>query len=101
MTNAGKTYTIQGDQQNPGLVPRLISSIFERSNGHCKVEISMLEIYQEKIYDLLSKSKEKLNIRDGSGKVEVPKLTMHPISSTEEPSTCALLRRDDRRQVRF
>ena len=84
MTNAGKTYTIQGDQQNPGLVPRLISSIFERSNGHCKVEISMLEIYQEKIYDLLSKSKEKLNIRDGSGKVEVPKLTMHPISSTEE-----------------
>ena len=84
MTNAGKTYTIQGDQQNPGLVPRLISSIFQRSAGNCKVDISMLEIYQEKIYDLLSKSKEKLNIRDGSGKVEVPKLSMHPISSTEE-----------------
>lgn len=86
MTNAGKTYTIQGDTHNPGLLPRIISTILQKISGNqsSSVEISMLEIYQEKIYDLLSKSKEKLSIRDGNGKVEVSKLTTHHITSIEE-----------------
>lgn len=84
MTNAGKTYTIQGEQQNPGLLPRLITAILQKCDNNCKVEISMLEIYQEKIYDLLSKSKEKLSIRDNNGKVEVCKLSTHPILSADE-----------------
>ena len=49
-----------------------------------ELNISMLEIYQEKIYDLLSSKKEKLSIRDGNGKVEVGKLSYHQVTSTEE-----------------
>ena len=44
----------------------------------------MLEIYQEKIIDLLNKKKEKLTIRDGNGRVEVSKLTTHSIKTADE-----------------
>ncbi len=90
MTNAGKTYTIQGTPQNPGLLPRLVSQLFERMEYEKQIkwdlQVSMLEIYQEKIFDLLSKNskKDKLNIRDGNGRVEVCKLSSHSISSAQD-----------------
>ena len=97
MTNAGKTYTIQGTDENPGIFPKLINAILDRisnSNGvhthnTChSLSTSMLEIYHEKIYDLLSlkdgNRRDKLNIRDGNGKVEVLKLSSHPIHSVQE-----------------
>lgn len=83
MTNAGKTYTVQGSAQNPGILPRLVNSIVA-SHASSILKVSMLEIYQEKIFDLLGKKKEKLNIRDGGGKVEVLKLSSHPVSSAQE-----------------
>eukprot|EP01038_Epipyxis_sp_PR26KG_P015059 gene15059-20263_t len=87
MTNAGKTYTIQGSDQNPGLLPRLVKSVLnqmENSPIEWNLQISMLEVYQEKVYDLLNKKRDKLNIRDGNGKVEVGKLTAHKISVAED-----------------
>jgi kinesin family protein 22 len=89
MTASGKTHTIQGTaSKNPGILPRLITEILSSLQADTKIEsslsISMLEIYQERIYDLLSTSKEKLTIRDGNGKVEVNKLSVHPIASSED-----------------
>ena len=88
MTNAGKTHTIQGSNQDPGILPKLISSILAKSVGETGIKydlhISMLEIYQEKIYDLLGKVKEKLSIRDCNGRVEVNKLSNHSIYSVQE-----------------
>jgi hypothetical protein len=86
MTNAGKTYTIQGSSQNPGILPRLVSAILDHTSYHPEFELhaSMLEIYQENIFDLLGKRREKLAIRDGYGKVEVSKLSYHLIGSTED-----------------
>jgi hypothetical protein len=86
MTNSGKTYTMQGTNIHPGILPRLVSAIQENMDPCSKYElsISMLEIYQDKIYDLLGKRKEKLSIRDGNGKVEVAKLSSHPIESTAD-----------------
>lgn len=86
MTNAGKTYTIQGTSQDPGVLPRLVSSVFERMSDQSDWELqtSMFEIYQEKIYDLLSTKKDKLSIRDGNGRVEVLKLSSHHISSAQD-----------------
>jgi kinesin family protein 3/17 len=89
MTNAGKTYTIQGNQNSaPGILPRLITDILGSRSAKAGVKysmnISMLEIYQEKVYDLLSTSKEKLSIRDGNGNVEVAKLSTHSISLAKE-----------------
>ena len=89
MTNAGKTYTIQGNSQQPGILPRLVNSILEQSkklsdSSAPQLHISMLEIYQEKIFDLLGTKREKLSIRDANGKVEVAKLSAHSIASDEE-----------------
>eukprot|EP01018_Ginkgo_biloba_P008279 Gb_24995 [translate_table: standard] len=59
-TGAGKTYTISGDGTNEGrgLMPRLAYELMqcleeECMNGQCIVQVSYLEIYQEKIHDLL------------------------------------------------
>jgi Kinesin motor domain len=92
MTASGKTYTVQGSNDNPGLFPRLVKDILTRMNSMDKSEewelqVSMLEIYQENIYDLLGDKKEKLSIRDGNGKVEVRKLTSRAITKTTEAVT--------------
>jgi hypothetical protein len=92
MTNAGKTYTIQGSQAMPGILPRLVNAILDQTKNEqtqvqvndYRLQMSMLEIYQEKIYDLLATKREKLSIRDGSGKVEVGKLSVHAIASADE-----------------
>lgn len=86
MTNAGKTYTIQGNTQQPGIMPHLVNAILQRMADKTEwdLQTSMLEIYQEKIFDLLGKKRDKLSIRDGNGRVEVIKLSSHPISSADE-----------------
>jgi kinesin family protein 22 len=88
MTNSGKTHTIQGTEKNPGLLPRLVNEILEMmqkgKDDDWVLEASMLEIYQEKIFDLLGKKKDKLLIRDANGKVEVCKLSSHSIASTAD-----------------
>jgi kinesin family protein 22 len=84
MTNAGKTHTIQGTNNNPGIFPRLVASILESKIASSSLHVSALEIYQENIYDLLGKRREKLSIRDGYGKVEVNKLSFHSINSTQD-----------------
>ncbi|CAM9397998.1 unnamed protein product, partial [Ectocarpus fasciculatus] len=83
ITNAGKTHTIQGSTQEPGILPRIVDELFRDSSPTEKIELhlSMMEIYQEQIYDLLSKKREKLSIRDGHGKLEVPKLSHHKLAS--------------------
>jgi hypothetical protein len=86
ITNAGKTHTIQGTRDDPGILPKLISHMLSNSaeDGQIDLQLSMLEIYQEQIFDLLSKKKEKLSIRDGSGKVDVPRLSYHRIASNDD-----------------
>lgn len=93
MTNAGKTYTVQGTNNNPGILPKLVTAVLDemsQSTQQWDLHVSMLEIYQENIYDLLSKKKkEKLSIRDANGKVEVNKLSTHSIKSTRD--ACKLM----------
>ncbi len=94
MTNAGKTFTVQGANSNPGILPRLVTAVLDAMNSQGRdgwdLHVSMLEIYQENIYDLLSKKrKEKLSIRDANGKVEVNKLSTHSITTTKD--ACKLM----------
>lgn len=92
MTNAGKTYTIQGQNSNPGILPRLVTAVLNELSTNKEewdLHVSMLEIYQENIFDLLSKKKEKLSIRDANGKVEVNKLSTHSIKSAKD--ACKLM----------
>ncbi|KAL9605600.1 MAG: hypothetical protein Q9179_001217 [Wetmoreana sp. 5 TL-2023] len=58
MTGTGKTYTMQGTATSPGVIPLAIADIFSyiRETPHREflLRVSYLEIYNEKIHDLLS-----------------------------------------------
>lgn len=53
---------MMGSDDNKGLIPRLCESIFEKINSDTsknhsfKVEVSYIEIYNEKVRDLLDPS---------------------------------------------
>ena len=56
---SGKSFTMMGSVDQPGLIPRLCSSLFDRTlkekrEEECfTVEVSYMEIYNEKVRDLL------------------------------------------------
>ena len=58
MTGTGKTFSMQGTKESPGIIPMAITDIFSyiRETPHREflLRVSYLEIYNEKIYDLLS-----------------------------------------------
>eukprot|EP01112_Ceratiomyxa_fruticulosa_P006218 TRINITY_DN17008_c0_g1_i1.p1 TRINITY_DN17008_c0_g1~~TRINITY_DN17008_c0_g1_i1.p1 ORF type:complete len:665 (+),score=165.94 TRINITY_DN17008_c0_g1_i1:1544-3538(+) len=57
-TGAGKTHSITGTPELPGIVPKMNKDIFERiakdASKQYLVTVSYLELYNENIYDLLS-----------------------------------------------
>ena len=63
---------MMGCKDDKGLIPRLCDDLFERiasnedSNTSYKVEVSYMEIYNEKVHDLLdiSGSKQQLRVRE-------------------------------------
>ena len=72
-TSSGKTYTMQGEmeeQARQGIIPRMITHVFKhiyKNEGtDFMIKVSMIEIYQEKIRDLLDVSRVNLNIREDS-----------------------------------
>ncbi|XP_028435476.1 kinesin-like protein KIF13A isoform X6 [Perca flavescens] len=71
-TGSGKSFSMMGNGDQPGLIPRLCCSLFERvhreeNEGHTfKVEVSYMEIYNEKVRDLLDPkgSRHSLKVRE-------------------------------------
>lgn len=106
ITNAGKTYTIMGDDEGRkcGIIPRAIDGILKEihrreqdATDSCTYQLhaSFYEIYNEQVFDLLSgnldqgqskksrtgKDRQPLKIReDKSGYIFVQGLTKHKIS---------------------
>ena len=96
-TGSGKSYSMVGYGTNKGIVPISCEEIFKRiSNNkdpsiHYEVEVSMLEIYNEKVQDLLvpisNRPPSGLKIRESKALgVFVSDLTKYPVSSYEEIS---------------
>ena len=76
-TSSGKTHTMQGpnivDLEMQGIVPRMVRTVFNRietanENMEFTVKVSMIEIYMERIKDLLDPSKDNLRIHEEKGK---------------------------------
>ncbi|XP_067338999.1 kinesin-like protein KIF13B isoform X2 [Channa argus] len=71
-TGSGKSYTMMGSAEQPGLIPRLCSSLFSRIVQEARegesftVEVSYMEIYNEKVRDLLDPkgSRQVLRVRE-------------------------------------
>ncbi|XP_036950876.1 kinesin-like protein KIF13B isoform X4 [Acanthopagrus latus] len=71
-TGSGKSYTMMGTGDQPGLIPRLCSALFERTQTEGRkeesftVEVSYMEIYNEKVRDLLDPKggRQPLRVRE-------------------------------------
>ena len=63
MTGTGKTFSMQGTASSPGVIPLAITDIFsyirETPSREFLLRVSYLEIYNEKIHDLLSMAANK------------------------------------------
>ncbi|KAK2972374.1 hypothetical protein RJ640_014432, partial [Escallonia rubra] len=97
-TGSGKTYTMQGSEELPGVMPLAMSSILSmcRSTGST-AEISYYEVYMDRCYDLLElKPKEIAVMDDKDGQIHLKGLARVPVNSMAEFSeafSCAVQRR--------
>lgn len=76
MTGTGKTFSMQGTAISPGVIPLAITDIFsyirENPSREFLLRVSYLEIYNEKIFDLLCQStpgqvqQEEIKLREDS-----------------------------------
>lgn len=97
VTNAGKTYTVEGTEENPGIIPRTLEKVFSllketdpENNKH--VEISYLQVYNEQVHDLqvagrnasYNSQKKRLQLKLREDGVEVEGLKRTKVSSCEE-----------------
>lgn len=73
-TSSGKTFTMMGDNDTKGIVEMSIDDIFDRINElsekNFTLRVGFIEIYNEKIYDLLDKSRKEIKIFDYQGQLE-------------------------------
>ncbi|XP_071344797.1 kinesin-like protein KIF18A isoform X1 [Trachinotus anak] len=87
-TGAGKTHTMLGSQDDPGVMYRTMKELFKRMDDakeekEFAVEFSYLEVYNEQIRDLLANA-GPLAVREDSSKgVVVQGLTLHQPKSAE------------------
>ncbi|XP_076856822.1 kinesin-like protein KIF22 [Brachyhypopomus gauderio] len=87
-TGAGKTHTMLGSQEHPGVIPRAVREVLhlvrtqDQEEWEFSVGMSYLEIYNEKVLDLLSPNSQDLPIREDKDRnIVIPGLTLTPLSS--------------------
>ncbi|KAI8059305.1 P-loop containing nucleoside triphosphate hydrolase protein [Gongronella butleri] len=93
-TGSGKTYSMMGadidDEKSKGIIPRIVGQIFDSimdapSNLEFTVKVSYMEIYMEKVRDLLNPSHDNLAIHEDKTKgVYVKDLLEVYVGSTDE-----------------
>lgn len=98
MTGSGKTYSMQGSQDNPGIIPLSVSAIFNHIQSPSAdptrtyaVKVSYLEIYNEHLHDLLSPQtpSEDIKLRDDPARgVRAMGLKEVTVESPEELIEC-------------
>lgn len=93
-TSAGKTFTMEGpdyeDKEKRGIIPRMVDTLFDYiSNSDPNIEfivqVSMLEIYNEKIRDLIDPTRMNLKVHESREKgVYVGNASEYYVSSSDE-----------------
>lgn len=97
-TGSGKTYTMQGTDEHPGLMPLAISAVLSMCHKTgSNAEISYYEVYMDRCYDLLEvKAKEITVLDDKDGQIHLRGLSRVPVNSMSEffeVFDCAIQRR--------
>ncbi|KAG6617021.1 Kinesin-like protein [Phytophthora cinnamomi] len=90
-TGSGKTFTMSGPPENPGINTRSLQELFERKSERMKeyqdeITVSVMEIYNEQIRDLLAQdaANTNLQVRQGPTGNFVPGLTVVPVQTLDE-----------------
>ncbi|XP_073408774.1 stAR-related lipid transfer protein 9 [Dendrobates tinctorius] len=94
-TGSGKTYTMMGTPASIGLTPRICEGLFSYNDGSpgspssSRIEVSFLEIYNERVRDLLHQSDQKkpytLRVREHPEKGPyVQGLSQHVVTDYEQ-----------------
>ncbi|XP_010654285.1 kinesin-like protein KIN-10B isoform X1 [Vitis vinifera] len=85
-TGSGKTYTMQGTDELPGLMPLTMSAVLTMCwSTASTAEMSYYEVYMDRCYDLLEvKAKEIAILDDKDGQIHLKGLSRVPISSMSE-----------------
>lgn len=86
-----------------GVIPRAVADIFGRVNemtdNEFNITCSFVELYQEKLYDLLStgaRDQSVVDIREIDGKVVIPNLTEVSVKTTKDTTNCLIRGSSDR-----
>ncbi|GAB5361262.1 hypothetical protein AAMO2058_000698300 [Amorphochlora amoebiformis] len=92
-TSSGKTFTMMGDLSSPkayGIVPKVTEGLFEHIGSaegkhyNFTIMLSFLEIYNEKVFDLLVSGRRDLKIRQTKARgFHVPSLSHHVVSDAK------------------
>ncbi|KAL9277025.1 hypothetical protein ACSQ67_025445 [Phaseolus vulgaris] len=85
-TGSGKTYTMQGTEKQPGLMPLAMSMILStcQSTGST-AQISYYEVYMDRCYDLLELKANDISIWDDKdGQIHLQGLSQVPINTMSE-----------------
>lgn len=87
ITNSGKSYTICGTKDNPGILPQSIRLILESVKREdftkFKVPFSMVELYNDEAYDLLSLDAKNQKTKVNRDFLSFEKLSLVEIMSYE------------------
>lgn len=85
-TGTGKTYTMFGSQKSIGIVPRICSDIFDKIDAESfSIKCSFVEIYIEKIKDLLNVKTKDLKLKqNANGSVYIKNITEKSVINTED-----------------
>lgn len=89
-TGAGKTFTMIGNAENPGITYLTMEHLFYTINSYEKerefdIGVSYIEVYNENVYDLLKPSSTPLQLREDSKYgVMVAGLTLNSIKTARE-----------------
>ncbi|XP_027351286.1 LOW QUALITY PROTEIN: kinesin-like protein KIN-10B [Abrus precatorius] len=85
-TGSGKTYTMQGTEEQPGLMPLAMSMILSicQSTGST-AHISYYEVYMDRCYDLLEVKAKEISVWDDKdGQIHLRGLSQVPINTMSE-----------------
>jgi len=99
-TGSGKTFTMEGPVDNPGVNSRALQELFDNiakraeQSFEYKISVTVLEIYNDEVHDLLTDEQKNLDVRQGPNGIFVPGLTVRDVT---EPGMIHEIMKDAKR----
>lgn len=87
VSNSGKTYTIVGNIECPGILPLTLATLLDKVSflpSPPTIQCSYVEIYNERVYDLLSKKKNKIHIKEKDKVFYLDKVTKRNVITIDD-----------------